>query len=136
VFDMFFIGRNLTVHLERINQLTVCDSYPLTEESFTALFDVYINVSMSYTHFRDLTDTSVIHLAYLSECMGDTTMVRRSIDYFLGFRFEYLYRIWQMAVPTISPELNMPYFFKREADITPDMMYGSNYGWDEHGRDA
>jgi hypothetical protein len=136
VFDMFFIGRNLTVHLERINQLTVCDSYPLTEESFAALFDIYINVSMSYTHFRDLTDTSVIHLAYLAECMGDTTMVRRSIDYFLGFRFEYLYRIWKMAVPAISSDLTLPYFFKRGEDITPDMMYGSNYGWDEHGRDA
>lgn len=136
VLEMFFIGRNLSVHLERINQLTVCDSYQLTEESFISLFDIYINVSMSYTHFRDMDDTSVIHLAYLAECMGDTTMVRRTIDYFLGFRFEYLYRAWQMNIPAISPELNMPYFFKREEDITPEMRYGSDYGWDEDGRDA
>jgi hypothetical protein len=139
VLEMFFIGRNLTAHLERINQLTVCDAcdaYSLTEESFIALFDIYINVSMSYTRFRDLTDTSVIHLAYLAECMGDTTMVRQSIDYFLGFRFEYLYRLWQMAVPAVSPNLTLPYVFKRGEDITPDMMYGPHYGWDEHGRDA
>jgi hypothetical protein len=135
VFEMFFFGRNLAVHLDRINQLTVYDSCHLTEETFTDLFDVYINVFMFYTKFSYLSDTNVIHLAYLAEFMGDTHMVYRIIDYFLGFRLEYLYRIWKADIPPINTDFTMPVFFKRfqETDV---MLHGPDYGWDENGRDA
>ena len=131
VFELFFFGRNLVAHLDRINQLTVFDSCHLTEETFTALFDVYINVFMCYTHFKELTDTNVIHLAYLAECMGDTPMVYRTIDYFLGFRLEYVYRIWKADIPKLNTDFDMPVFFQRSPDMWPPA-----YGWDDDGRDA
>jgi hypothetical protein len=131
VFEMFFFGRNLSAHLDRINQLTVFDSCHLTQETFTALFDVYINVFMSYTNFKDLSDTIVMHLAYLAECMGDTPMVYRVIDYFLGFRLEYLYRIWKADIPKLKTDFDMPVFFQRSPDMWPPA-----YGWDDDGRDA
>jgi hypothetical protein len=133
VFEMFFFGRNMAAHLDRINQLTVFDSCHVSEETFTALFDVYINVFMSYTDFKELSDTNVIHLAYLAECMGDTPMVYRIIDYFLGFRLEYLYRIWKADIPQIGTDFDMPVCFQRSPDSE---MWPPNYGWDEDGRDA
>lgn len=78
----------------------------LTEESFRALFHVYIQVVIDKDYdFSTHSDTELIQLAYLAECINDKNMILQIINYFLPFRFEYLKRAWSpRVIPSISFE--------------------------------
>ena len=107
ILEMFF-ETCIPLHIGRVCQLTVLE---LTEESFRALFDLYINISLARTPIESISDMDLICLSYLADCVGNRKMVFQIIDHFLPFRFEYMHRLWTREMPKASQE-EMPLIFK------------------------
>ena len=107
ILEMFF-ETCIPLHIGRVCQLTVLE---LTEESFRALFDIYINISLARVPIESVSDTDLVCLSYLAECVGNRKMVFQIIDYFLPFRFEYMHRLWTREMPK-AIQGEMPLCFK------------------------